>query len=778
MEGRQYGIPPGYREGQTSRQQVSPSKVRSAYTRTNSPASAVVPPPSTVPPTHRPTPPTKAVPSAAVTAPSSSPKTRRRSAATPAKDFYSAAAAVGGLSGLAAHAAPPPTYNLRDIDNLYSSRMSSPSSEPKPVAEQSRPYTQAAPVFAVVPAATIPPSRPLHRPFDSQSSIAPLLENRGSPGARSRRSPEQRGEARRSPRKSPELASPQRSPNRSPPKRYRKNAFGLEDDGPPVSPVSCNSPVPVRTGPIAAYPAGFGESDSPVRASSPPPPLLRNDPRGSYSGSPAPRGRDSPISQRSMYQGDGYDEFIDPREIADDDDDGFGSPQAPKRRSRKSGISIGSVAAAGAGVAAAGGVFGRVFSGSRNHSGQYDTIPSGDGGGGGGDAEKSEWPPEEGGRNKRSRRTVCSVIVLVIIAALIGGIVGGVLASKKSSKGGSSAAAKNGELFDINSSQVQALLNNTALHRVFPGMDYTPLNAQYPECLTTPPDQNNITLDVAILSQLSPAIRLYGTDCNQTEMVLTAIDRLGYTDSLTVWLGVWLGNNDTTNDRQIDQMYSLLSSYPESRFAGIIVGNEVLYRKDMTNTSLSTTLSAVRANLTAQSITLPLATSDLGDDWTADLAADTDIVMANVHPFFAGVTPDVAPGWTWDFWQTHDVALTAAATPPANQTYPRNIIAETGWPSAGGNDCGSETTACPDAGSGAVASVANMNTFMDGWVCQALANGTSYFWFEAFDEPWKVIFNTALDQWESKWGLLDENRVVKDGLVIPDCGGKTLDRAY
>lgn len=53
-----------------------------------------------------------------------------------------------------------------------------------------------------------------------------------------------------------------------------------------------------------------------------------------------------------------------------------------------------------------------------------------------------------------------------------------------------------------------------------------------------------------------------------------------------------------------------------------------------------------------------------------------------------------------------------------------------------------------------------------------------FYRFEAFDEPWKHQFDTATDKWESKWGLMDENRNVKDGLVIPDCGGRSVDKAY
>jgi len=81
---------------------------------------------------------------------------------------------------------------------------------------------------------------------------------------------------------------------------------------------------------------------------------------------------------------------------------------------------------------------------------------------------------------------------------------------------------------------------------------------------------------------------------------------------------------------------------------------------------------------------------------------------------------------------------------------------------------------CPDSTSGAVAGIDEMNQFISDWVCQSLANGTEYFWFEGFDEPWKISFNTPGKEWEDKWGLMDVNRKLKDGVKIPDCGGLTV----
>ena len=108
----------------------------------------------------------------------------------------------------------------------------------------------------------------------------------------------------------------------------------------------------------------------------------------------------------------------------------------------------------------------------------------------------------------------------------MGGVVGGVVKQdNKSSKTGHSGqsadedTSANGDL-DINSDEIKQLMNNPDLHKVFPGVDYTPINVQYPDCLHDPPSQNNITRDVAVLSQLTDTIRLYGTDCNQTQMTI------------------------------------------------------------------------------------------------------------------------------------------------------------------------------------------------------------------------------------------------------------------
>ena len=433
---------------------------------------------------------------------------------------------------------------------------------------------------------------------------------------------------------------------------------------------------------------------------------------------------------------------INPDEILDDGDD----MTQPPLRSRRSFLGMGNQAvpagagtAAGAGAAtggvlgALGGLIGRnknASNSSRDASGQYGPVPGSSGPGmEDGRVEKSPWLTKQTSGRKRLRWLIGILGLLIIIGALVGGIVGGLRHSKSNSSGddddnapstpsGSKGGSKGDNNLDMNSPQIKKLMGNPNLHKVFPGMDYTPFNAQYPDCLSNPPIQDNVTMDVAVLSQLTNTIRLYGTDCNQTEMVLHAINKLALTD-VKVWLGVWLDNNSTTNDRGLAAMNDILAKNPTAPFAGVIVGNEVLYRKQMTESQLGDILNDVRKNLTALKIDLPVATSDLGDDWTAGLAGSTDYVMSNIHPFFAGVTADVAAGWTWDFWQQHDTSLATDKT--------KNVISETGWPSGGGTDCGTDATTCAP-GAGSVAGIDEMNTFMDNFICQSLANETNFFW--------------------------------------------------
>ncbi|CBX95976.1 similar to endo-beta-1,3-glucanase [Plenodomus lingam JN3] len=440
--------------------------------------------------------------------------------------------------------------------------------------------------------------------------------------------------------------------------------------------------------------------------------------------------------------------MINPNDVADDDDWGMGPEPlhstsnkrrsfapfaAPRGASRGTsqdgssgspGSSINSgVVGAGAAGAAAGTA---AYAATRDGNAKYDVVPMVNGSQ---ElmAEKSSWKVEDDKRKRKKRMWIAiAIITVILLAAILGGVLGAMLKnnggghSDRNSSGVSAGDIVKDNKDDLgkNSAEIQALMNNPDLHKVFPGMDYTPLNVQYPDCLKVGPSQNNITRDMAVMSQLTNAVRLYGTDCNQTQMVIHAIDRLEIKDTMKIWLGVWLDSNDTTTERQISQTWTILDDYGCDYFKGIIIGNEVLYRKDLTPTELIGHITDFRQNITDHKCKLPVAMADLGDNWTADMATKVDYVMSNVHPFFAGVDVSQAAGWTWSFWQNNDVALTAS-----NQNI-KQVIAEVGWPSEGGTNCGGAETCT----GGSVAGIDEMNRFMEDWICPSMKNETEYFW--------------------------------------------------
>jgi exo-beta-1,3-glucanase (GH17 family) len=279
---------------------------------------------------------------------------------------------------------------------------------------------------------------------------------------------------------------------------------------------------------------------------------------------------------------------------------------------------------------------------------------------------ESGWLRDED-KSRRRRKW----IIIGIIAFLLLGAVTGVIVYLVKFRNTGSSVPTNGR--NGSGATAKDLKSDSKLKRIFDGMDYTPLNAQYPACGVI---QENVTADVAILSQLTNKVRLYGTDCAQATMVLDAIQDLQV--DLTVFIGVWVDRNDTTLERQLGDMYSILRKYPTSMIDGVAVGNEVLFRQDRSEAELISLIQTVRTNITAMNLkkTIPICTryypsswsdnSDLGSRWTPTLSAAVDCIMANIHPFFAGVNVTDAADWTIEFLNNNVVPTTKGLSPAPN----------------------------------------------------------------------------------------------------------------
>lgn len=279
--------------------------------------------------------------------------------------------------------------------------------------------------------------------------------------------------------------------------------------------------------------------------------------------------------------------------------------------------------------------------------------------------------------------------------------------------------------------------------KLFKGVCYSPLNSMEPQCGNT---RRNITLDMALLSTITKTVKNYGMQCNQSEFILDAIQELGL--NMTLAMGVWIGDNDTINQQQLDLMKEVLVKYPRKLFDSVYIGNEVLFREEKTEKQLISIIKLAKKFVNAIGyFDLPVGTSEIGSLITPELINECDIIGANVHPFFGGMTVDKATDWTVDF-----VKYEIKGSPSK-----KIVISEVGWPYKGGNYQAS------------VANSDNFQHFLNHWLCDSKVNKYDYYYFEAFDEPWKQMFYEANNTWETEWGIFDVNKNLKFNITFPKC---------
>lgn len=280
--------------------------------------------------------------------------------------------------------------------------------------------------------------------------------------------------------------------------------------------------------------------------------------------------------------------------------------------------------------------------------------------------------------------------------------------------------------------------------------------------------QEAINRDMQILSQLTPRLRLYGGNCNCTIMVMEAIKQTKV--EMEVYPAIYLDdNNEQAFTDQLNDVVSAFKTYGVKNIGGLAVGNEYLLGAGIdapsgskyasTLKKLNSHIQIVRDTVAKLNLdkTIPIGTGDAGSLMSVTLGEMVDFFMANVHPWFGSVPVEQAADWTYSYFQETDVAPALQAS---NQ--PKTYIAETGWPTAYMKG-GSESQASGSDPSNATP--AQLQTFLDTYVCAANANGTGYFYFEPFDQPWKDQYGGV----EPYWGLFDKDRKLKDITIPSTC---------
>jgi len=247
-----------------------------------------------------------------------------------------------------------------------------------------------------------------------------------------------------------------------------------------------------------------------------------------------------------------------------------------------------------------------------------------------------------------------------------------------------------------------------------------------------------IERDMKILSKYTDCVRTYSTNGPQGE-VLPAAAAAG----MQVLLGVWISTDDERNQVEINRALEMANRYPDNVRA-IVVGNEVLLRREMLGDRLAATIKAVKARTN-----LPVAYADIYEFWRRNpqVGQAVDIALLHILPYW----DDPHPVSIDDVFEkvVHPVIKNAKEIAIPGKPI---IIGEIGWPSAGRTR------------SEAVPTLVNQARFTRTLAANADALGVGYNLIEAIDQPWKRIPEGTVGAF---WGLLDKDRNLKFPLTGP-----------
>lgn len=245
-----------------------------------------------------------------------------------------------------------------------------------------------------------------------------------------------------------------------------------------------------------------------------------------------------------------------------------------------------------------------------------------------------------------------------------------------------------------------------------------------------------IERDLKALLPMTKCIRTYSSFGVQGE-VLPVAAKLG----LEVMLGVWIGADDKRNELEIKAALDVARQYPDAVRA-IIVGNEVLLRREMSGERLAGIINSVKARTPH-----PVAYADIYEFWRRNpvVGDAADKLLVHVLPYWDDPTPV----------SIHDVQGQVRKVVDQMRTaFPQKDveIGEIGWPSAGRTR------------GHAVPNRVNQARFMREFAAQAGTLGVRYNLIEAIDQPWKRAPEGTAGGY---WGVLDTDRTAKFPLIGP-----------
>ena len=197
-------------------------------------------------------------------------------------------------------------------------------------------------------------------------------------------------------------------------------------------------------------------------------------------------------------------------------------------------------------------------------------------------------------------------------------------------------------------------------------------------------------------------------------------------------VGAWLGKEADKNELEIRGLIRLAN---EGYVDIAAVGNEVLYREDLTEDELLDCIYRVKENLP----NIPVGYVDAYYEFVARprITEACDVILANCYPFWECCHIDYSLMYMKQmFYQ----ALHAGGG------LKQVIISETGWPSQG------------EDYKGALPSVENAMKYFINTQLWSKEEEVDIFYFTSFDESWKVGAEGDVGAF---WGIWDKNELLK-----------------
>ena len=196
-------------------------------------------------------------------------------------------------------------------------------------------------------------------------------------------------------------------------------------------------------------------------------------------------------------------------------------------------------------------------------------------------------------------------------------------------------------------------------------------------------------------------------------------------------VGAWLGKYHSINENEIEGVIQVA----KAGYADIVaVGNEVLYREDLSEQELLNYIYRVKKELPG----IPVAYVDAYYEFAnrPKITEACDVILANCYPFWEGCSLENSYLYMKDMFNR---ALRAGAGKKV-------IISETGWPNVG------------EAFHGAEPSNANAMKYFIQAQNWSKEEGIEIFYFSSFDEDWKTSDEGDVGAY---WGIWDKNEKLK-----------------